>query len=191
MSSAFDARPIIVVIAGSNGAGKTTFYHAQLAAVPLRFVNADDMARELELESREAAGLADELRQALVDLGESFVFETVFSDPIGHKVAFLLGAIARGYTVVLCFIGIPSAEVSDERVVMRVLQGGHDVPPDKIVARYPRTLANLQRAIQALPHVLVFDNSDLGRPFQQVAEFRDGAPVSIADPVPAWLAPLV
>ncbi len=74
----------------------------------------------------------------------------------------------RGYTVVLCFIGLDSPELCDERVAMRVLQGGHDVPTEKL-ARYPRTLENLARAIRELPHVLVFDNSALLEPFREVA----------------------
>jgi len=64
----------------------------------------------------------------LVAQGESFVFETVFSDPVGDKLKFLRRASTRGYTVVLCFIGLASPELCDERVAMRVLQGGHDVP---------------------------------------------------------------
>ena len=94
----------------------------------------------------------------------------------------------KGYTVVLCYIGIDSIEVSQERVAMRVLQGGHDVPDDKLVARFPRTQANLTRSIHSLPHVLVYDNGDLASPFRQVAEFRDGKPVSLRPPLPAWLA---
>ena len=94
----------------------------------------------------------------------------------------------KGYTVVLCYIGIDSVEVSQERVAMRVLQGGHDVPDDKLVARFPRTQANLTRAIHSLPHVLVYDNSDLATPFRQAAEFHDGKPVSLRPPLPAWLA---
>jgi len=51
--------------------------------------------------------------------------------------------------------------MSEQRVSMRVSQGGHDVPADKLAARFPRTLANLATAIRELPCVLVFDNSDL------------------------------
>jgi hypothetical protein len=57
-----------------------------------------------------------------------------------------------------------TTEVCDERVAMRVLQCGHDVPTEKVLARFPRTLANLARAIRELPHVLVFDNTDLVHP---------------------------
>jgi predicted ABC-type ATPase len=149
----------VVALAGPNGAGKSTFYHAHLASAGLRFLNADDLARELDLPADEAASLANELRHTLVEQRESFVFETVLSDPVGDKVGFLRRAAAGGYAVLLVFVGIESAAQSDERVAMRVLQGGHDVPPDKIAARFDRTIANLARAVHALPHVMVFDGA--------------------------------
>ena len=52
----------------------------------------------------------------------------------------------KSAAVVLCFIGVRSPAVSDERVAMRVSQGGHDVPPDKLKDRFPRTMANLRTA---------------------------------------------
>ncbi|MFL5456837.1 MAG: zeta toxin family protein [Myxococcales bacterium] len=187
MTSPFDARPIIVAVAGPNGAGKTTFYGAHLARAGLRFVNADELARELELDAYQAAKVAQNIREALIEQRESFVFETVFSDPDGEKLEFPRRASATDYTVVLCFIGLESPELSDDRVAMRVMQGGHDVPAEKLVARYPRTMENLRLAIRELPHVLVFDNSDLGRPFRKVAEFMNGAPVEMDETVPPWL----
>ena len=62
----FNARPIMIVIAGPNGTGKTTFFHSHLAAAGLRFVNADVLAAELDLGAYEAARLADSLRRGLV-----------------------------------------------------------------------------------------------------------------------------
>lgn len=186
--SNFDARPIVVTIAGPNGAGKSTFYEAFVATAGLRFINADDMARTLGVDAYEAAALAEGLRTELVRQGESFVFQTVFSDPHGDKVAFLARAVAQGYTVVLCFIGLDQAQTSDDRVAMRVAQGGHDVPPDKVMARYPRSLANLKRAIEALLLVWVYDNSDLNQPFRKVAEFENGQRVREWPPLPGWLA---
>ena len=191
MTSPFDARPVVVALAGPNGAGKTTFHGAHLASAGLRFVNADELAREMEIDAYEAAKLAQNVREALVEQRESFVFETVFSDPAGDKLDLLRRARALGYTVVLCFIGLASPELSDERVAMRVMQGGHDVPPEKLAARYPRSLANLRRAIRELPHVLVFDNSDLRHPFRRVAEFVNGAPVGTLEPIPRWLRGVV
>jgi len=70
---------------------------------------------------------------------------------------------------------------------MRVSQGGHDVPPEKLITRFPRTLANLKAAIETLPVVLIFDNDDLAVPFRRVAEFRKGKTSFVAEPVPEWL----
>jgi len=181
-----DARPVVVAVAGPNGAGKTTFCNALLRQSGLRFVNADEIARDMNLDAYTAAALAGALRAELVKQRESFVFETVFSDPAGEKVRFLKSAAVSGYTVVLCFVGIPSADVSGQRVAMRVTQGGHDVPRDKLKDRFPRTLANLKRAIRELPLVLVFDNGDLGRPFRRLAEFEKGRRVFLAAGLPRW-----
>lgn len=187
MTSPFDARPIVVAIAGPNGAGKSTFYEAHVRPSGLRFVNTDELARELELGDTEAAALAGHLRQALLEQGESFAFETVFSDPVGDKLGFLKRAEQRGYTVVLCFIGLGRPALSEERVAMRVLQGGHDVPREKLRSRYPRTLQNLSKAIRDLPHVFVFDNSDLERPFRKVAVFERGKLMERPAPLPRWV----
>jgi predicted ABC-type ATPase len=186
-----DRRPVIVALAGPNGAGKTTFYHAHLQRAGLRFVNTDVLARDLNLDAYAAARLADAIRRQLVELRESFVFETVFSDPVGDKLTFLKEAAGKGYTVILCFIGISGPEVSEERVAMRVSQGGHDVPAEKLVTRFPRTLANLKTAIRDLPHVWIFDNDDLRTPFRQVAVFESGRQGKLNEQMPAWLAPLL
>lgn len=187
----FDERPILVAVAGPNGAGKTTFFQAHLQSAALPFVNADAVARELDVDTYAAARLADAIRRELVQRRESFVFETVFSDPVGDKVAFLKQAAESGYTVVLCFIGIAGPDVSEERVAMRVSQGGHDVPTDKLGSRYPRTMANLKIAIRQLPHVLIYDNDDLSTPYRQVAVCGQGRLLQSSPPIPEWLRPLV
>lgn len=191
MTSPFEARPIVVALAGPNGAGKSKYFHAYLAQAGLRFLNADLIARELAIDAYLAAAVANALRRELLKQRESFVFETVFSDPVGEKLAFLKEAAASGYGVVLVFIGVSGPEVSEQRVAMRVSQGGHDVPADKLVSRYPRTIVNLRAAIRELPHVIVFDNDDLRNPFRRVAEFDDGRETFRATRLPKWLKPLM
>lgn len=185
--SGLESRPLLVAIAGPNGAGKTTFFHSHLASFGGKFVNADDLAQELSLTPYEAMKLTDFIRQQLIVQKQSFAFETVFSDPVGDKLRFLQEAEESGYHVILCFIGLSSAAQSLERVAMRVSRGGHSVPQAKLRARYPRTLRNLQRALPEIPRVLIFDQSDLTRPYHLLAVFDKGKPVFTTSQVPAWL----
>jgi predicted ABC-type ATPase len=178
---------VIVALAGPNGAGKTTFYEAHLKASGLRFLNADILAGELGIDAYQGVEVAARLRKEFMSQGESFVFETVFSDPVGDKLAFLKQAAQEGYTVVMCFAGIADSERSEERVAMRVSQGGHDVPTSKLTARFPRTMANLKQAIRELRCVFVFDNDDLRTPFRLAAVFQNGRRAFLANSIPGWL----
>ena len=191
MTSLLDNRPVVVAVAGPNGAGKTTFYFSHLRTAGLRLVNADTIARELQIGAYEAARIAGSIRSELVRQRESFVFETVFSDPAGDKLGWLKETAESGCTVVLCAIGTSGPEVSEERVAMRVSQGGHDVPREKLFARYPRVLANLKAAMRELPHVWVFDNDDLARPYRLVAVCEAGRILRLEPPVPEWLESLL
>lgn len=188
MQLPLDRRPVVVALAGPNGAGKSTFFHAHLQAAGLRFVNADVLARELKAGPYEAATMADSLRRELIEQRESFVFETVFSDPVGDKLAFLKDAAGAGYTVVLCSIGISGPKISEQRVAMRVSQGGHDVPAGKLKTRYPRVLRNLKAALREIPHVWLFDNDDLRSPYRLTAVYENGKIIQLHKPIPKWLA---
>lgn len=169
-----DRRPIVVGIAGSNGAGKSTFYETFLADCGLRFINADAISEGLEIGAYEAAEVAAAIRSSLVNQAESFIFETVLSDPVGEKVDTLASYVDLGYTVVLLFIRLDHVRESIRRVAMRASQGGHDVPDEKLKARFERTKANLQRAIERLPHVVVYDNSNLNEPYRLAEVYEHG-----------------
>jgi len=186
-----DSRPILVAIAGPNGAGKSSYFEIHLAPAALPFVNADVLAQSLEIGAYETAGLADSLRRQLVQRRESFVFETVFSDPSGDKLEFLKDAKKAGYVVVLIFIGIDDAEISGDRVAMRVSQGGHDVPTEKLRQRYPRIMGNLKRALAELANVFVYDHSDLEAGYLLVATREGGQQVELHGPTPDWLSRLL
>lgn len=162
------------MLAGSNGAGKSTFYESFLADSGLRFVNADVLSLALSVSAYEAAGIASSVRSALVSQRESFIFETVLSDPVGEKVDQFATYTALGYTVVLIFIQIDSPGKSIQRVAMRASQGGHDVPDEKLRARFERTQANLKLAIERLPYVVVYNNDDLAHPYKLVELNENG-----------------
>ena len=113
--------------------------------------------------------------------------ETVFSDPVGAKIQFWKEASETGYAVTLFFIGLESPELSALRVRARVKAGGHDVPTDKLMARYKRTLANLKRAIPLLPRIIVYDNSSYQSPYRLLGQFKNGQWFPKADsPVVRW-----
>jgi len=191
LSSLLDRRPIVVALAGPNGAGKSTFFNAYLANTGLRFVNADVLAHSLGMDAYAAAEKAGILRRELVKLHESFIFETVFSDPVGDKLDFLKAIEKAGYTAVLIFIGVSGPEISDERVAMRVLQGGHDVSPKKLVERFPRTMNNLKRSLVELSNVWVYDHSELEQGYRLVAAMENRQGIKLHEPTPEWLRALL
>jgi len=166
--------PQLVLLAGPNGAGKSTFYDVFLANSPLPFLNADLLAAETGIDSLEAARILDATRDRMIDDGLGFITETVFSDPAGHKLGMLKRAVDAGYEVTLIYIGVASADLLPRRVDQRIAGGGHDVPRDRIVSRFARSLANLRSAIAFVPTVELYDNSSSETPYRHVATFKSG-----------------
>jgi predicted ABC-type ATPase len=191
MKPDLDARPILIGIAGPNGAGKSTLYYTQISYTGLPFINADILAAEAEMGAYEAAEIAEAIRRERFARRESFIFETVFSDPVGEKLTFMEEAVDAGYTVVLFFVGISSPDKSVDRVALRVGQGGHDVPTGKLLTRYPRTMENLRLAVLRLPLVLVYDNDDLRTPHRFCMAAGMGKILEASEPTPDWLQPLL
>jgi predicted ABC-type ATPase len=125
------------------------------------YINPDDIARGLEgnYGSRvsQAQVIADRRREECIAGKRSFSFETVMSHP--SKVDVLVRANAAGFFVRLFFVGTDDPRTNVDRVMLRVAQGGHNVPEDRIVARWHRTMKMLHQAIQACDDAFVFDNS--------------------------------
>src|SRR5438128_382068 len=194
-AAAADERPVLVVLAGPNGAGKSTFFAEYLHGLGLLFVNGDHIARLLrEAEPRIPGGQlerrafeeAERLRADLIDLRFGFCTETVFSDPAGAKLDFMERARASGFVVLLVFIGLAGPELSLARVATRVARGGHDVPNEKLLARFPRTLRNLRAAVSVVDRAFLVDNSSAGTPYRPVAVYADGRLVERFPPLPRW-----
>lgn len=133
--------PVLHLIAGPNGAGKSTYFERILEPVTgLPFVNADRIAAERwpdEAESRsyDAAKIAADIRSRALEAGRSFVTETVFSHP--SKLQLLRQASSAGFFVRLHVLIVPE-QIAVARVEERVLQGGHNVPEEKVRQRYRR-----------------------------------------------------
>ena len=151
------------LVVGPNGAGKSTFVRFVLApnrpGVP--FVNADLIARERwpddpEGRSYEAAEAAARIRAAMIEAGEEFIAETVFSHP--SKIDLVDHAVAAGYDVHLHVLMVP-VELSVARVAARVAAGEHDVPEGKIRGRHDRLWAPVADAARRARRASFWDNS--------------------------------
>ncbi|VWX61590.1 Predicted ABC-type ATPase [Burkholderiales bacterium 8X] len=157
-------RPFIFVLAGVNGAGKSSVGGGLLREHGLDWFNPDSYARELaarlklDIQSANAAAwqygrdqLVDALRQA-----RNFAFETTLG---ASTMPNLLIEAAATHDVILIYCGLASPELHLERVRFRVTHGGHDIPEAKIRERWTTSRLNLIRLLPALKRLQVFDNS--------------------------------
>jgi len=149
-------KPIILVFAGPNGSGKTTLTRG----LPTfgTYVNADDIKATYNITDLEAAQQAELLRNILLDKRADFSFETVLSTE--RNLLLLEKAKALGYEIQCIYVLTCSENINVTRVKARYAAGGHDVPEDKIRARYHRALALIPRLLCVCNKVLIYDNSD-------------------------------
>jgi predicted ABC-type ATPase len=153
--------PSLVIVAGPNGSGKSTLIQklreSAQVDLPDLYINADELQRAEGLDARQAQRRAEALRQAAIERRQSVLYETVMSHP--SKIAELQEASRQGFTITVVFIATLAAELNVQRVRDRVAEGGHDVPRDRTLARYARTLALAPSAIGYANLALLFDNS--------------------------------
>lgn len=155
----------LYIIAGCNGAGKTTASFTILPEIIecKEFVNADEIAKGLspfqpEKVSFEAGRIMLKRISELLEENESFAFETTLSTKsYKNKVLY---AKNKGYTVTLLFFWLNNVELAKERVKTRVKEGGHNIPSKVIERRYTKGIKNLfDIYIDIVDGVLIFDNS--------------------------------
>ncbi|MFN0020890.1 MAG: hypothetical protein ACKVP0_21735 [Pirellulaceae bacterium] len=188
-------KPILWIVAGPNGAGKTTLVSREPVASVLpkvAFWNPDDLAKKILVERgfvEFASAPADQLRRAFIDAanttfanlkdciarGIACGVETVLST---NKYQELVETdLASRGIFGLLYVGLSSPEIACQRVARRVLEKGHGVPEDKIVARWSRSLENLPWFAARASPLFVFDNSvdDPNSSGKLIAEGNAGA----------------
>lgn len=203
------SRPVLYVLAGVNGAGKSSIGGHLLERRGLTWFNPDTFARECRALSGCDQATADErawaeglrrLDEAIAN-GSTHAFETTLG---GRTIAERLAAAARTHDVLIWFCGLASPDLHISRVRARVAAGGHDIPEDRIRERYPRALQNLIALMSVVAHVQVYDNSaevDAGHPIpdpSRVLEMENGrlvwperADVAVLARTPEWAKPLL
>lgn len=196
----------ITVIAGTNGAGKSSILGAYLRQHGGDYFNPDEIARQLR---QRQPLLAPEAANALawsagreqlisaIEQGHDYVFETTLG---GNTIPRLLAdAAARGHRLVIWYIGLDSAAAHIQRVQARVQRGGHPIAASKIRERYTRSLENLIMLLPRLSECRIFDNShsvamEHGAAPQPVSllTIRDGEMVESIhlQQVPNWAKPV-
>lgn len=157
-------RPVLYVLAGVNGAGKSSVGGSLLEAAGLSWFNPDTFARELiavtgcDQSTASGRAWAEGLRRLdeAIANHRHFAFETTLG---GHTMAARIVQAASTHDVLVWFCGLDSPERHIARVRARVRAGGHDIPEARIRERYPRALLNLIVLMPRLAHLQVYDNS--------------------------------
>jgi predicted ABC-type ATPase len=186
-------KPVLIVIAGPNGSGKTSVTSQILKHEWVEkciYINPDNIAQEKfgDWNSKEAvlkaAKLSTELRENCLKNGESFIFETVFS--IIDKVDFLQKAKDAGFFVRLFFVCTDSPTINASRIAQRVMEGGHDVPISKIIDRYYKSINNACLAAPFVDRLYVFDNSKNLTPARLLFRCENGKLKKVYSKVNDW-----
>lgn len=181
-------KPLAIVLAGHNGSGKSTMWYERLSSVlKIPLINADRMMMSMLPEVRRGqrlSGWASELRdndkswmkvaqeglQGFVAKALAnkvpFATETVFSyweakgdGTFASKIDNIRDMQAAGYFVVLFFVGLATPELSIMRVASRVARGGHAVPDETLIHRFPRTQKAISHSLQVVDAAILVDNS--------------------------------
>jgi len=158
--------PTITVVAGTNGAGKSSNFGTFIRRNGGDYFNPDEVAAALQkrnphLTQEAANSLAwsagKELLEAAIRDGTDYVFETTLG---GNTIKRLLQtATEHGHRLMICYVGLDSADTHIQRVKDRVKRGGHGIPEAKIRERFIRSPQNLLDLLPVTDELLVFDNS--------------------------------
>lgn len=199
--------PRIYVLAGTNGAGKSSIWGAMLIEQGAEYFNPDESAKRIraanpELTQEEAQSAAWHEGRRSLERAIAERLDCAFETTLGGNTipALLEMALSAGIEIRIWYVGLASAELHIARVRARVALGGHDIPEAKIRHRYVRSIENLIRLLPRLTELRVFDNSHEADPHtgaapqpRLIVHMAKRKIVSICDPesIPAWAMPIV
>ena len=159
-------KPVMCIVAGPNGSGKTTTTEQLLKnewGADSLYINPHNIAKDVygDWNSTEAvlkaAQKATEQRYECLKNGTDFVFETVFSST--EKLDFVQKAKDEGFFIRIFYVCTESPLININRIAQRYLNGGHEVPISKTISRYYSSLKNISKAIKIADRVYLYDNS--------------------------------
>ena len=159
-------KPVLIVIAGPNGSGKTSTTRLVIKhewAEQCVYINPDEIAQSKfgnwndANAVRQAVEYCDAWREQLLNEHKDFIFETVLSSDA--KVDFLQRAKEAGYFIRMFFICTETPAINAARIAKRVMEGGHDVPISKIISRYEKAIVNAIKVARFADRAYFYDNS--------------------------------
>jgi predicted ABC-type ATPase len=199
--------PRIYVLAGTNGAGKSSIAGAMLLRQRVEYFNPDEAARRIRaanpgISQTQANGAAWHEGKRLLERAIAERLDFAFETTLGGRTitALLERAAARGFEVRIWYVGLNGPELHIARVRARVAKGGHDIPEPRIRERYDASRLNLIRLLPSLSELWVYDNSKDADPDAGVApeprlvlHVRHGAVVGPRDLAltPEWAKAIV
>ena len=192
-------KPVLIVIAGPNGSGKTSTTRLVIKhewAEQCVYINPDEIAQSKfgnwnDAEAvRSAVLFCEEWREQLLREYKDFIFETVLSSD--GKVDFLKRAKEQGYFIRMFFICTASPTINAARIANRVMEGGHDVPIQKIISRYEKAIINAIKVVGFADRAYFYDNSVDNQNAQLLFRTVDGKLAKkYADVLPQWTETII
>jgi len=165
--------PILLLLVGASGSGRTTFYETHLKTVLPKLLE----ARTSPLEQAET----NEERKRLFKIGESFVYQDVVFDRQQIR-----EAKSVGYDVKTIYIATEDPTLNLGRILIRVGNGGAFAPISRIQGDFSKGLKQLRSVRKLVDDLMLFDNTLHARGVRVVAHFHEGFLVKLARTVPGW-----
>ena len=198
-SDTMNKKPVLCIVAGPNGSGKTTTTEQLLKnewGADSFYINPDNIAKEVfgDWNSSDAvlkaARKATEMRYECLEKGMDFVFETVFSSE--EKLDFLRKAKEAGFFIRIFYVCTESPLININRIAQRYLNGGHEVPISKTISRYFGSLKNMVEAIRIADRVYLYDNSVDNSVPRLILRTSDGIIAKqYTDNLPEWVKAVI